>query len=109
MNNFLKPILSFATYKRLIDNLSFKLKESGLRAIGNSDSFLAEGNDRGLIKQEITADINMFIHDMKKYIYDNQSCFPLYDQGFDGVENKTVSLMFGKVQNPSKSIYSKNR
>jgi len=109
MNNYLKPILSFATYKRLINNLSFKLKEGGLRAVEDTTSYLADGNDRAIIKSEITSDINMFIRDMKKYIYDNQSRFPLYDQGFDGVNEKKVNLMIGKVENPKKSIYNKYR
>lgn len=109
MNNFLKPILSFSTYKRLIDNLTFKLKEGGLRTVNDSSTYVAEGNDRAIIKQEITNDINMFIRDMKLYIYENQSCFPLYNKGFDGVGEHQINTIIGKVSNPSKSFYNKYR
>lgn len=107
MNNYLKPILSIDTYRRLIDVLSNKLGDAGLRTVQETTTFPSEGNDKYIIKKELMDDINTFIKDMKKYIYDNQSSFTLYDQGFDGVNQKRVSLMIGKVQNPKKSIYNK--
>jgi hypothetical protein len=106
MENYLKPILSFSTYKRLINNLSFKLKEGGLRYSVEQTSELALPQDRGTIIQEITADIDTFIKDMKKYIYDNRVYFPLYDQGFEGVVNPETNFSIGKVDNPAKNRYS---
>jgi len=62
--------------------------------------------DRNIIIRDINNDIDIFIIDMKKYIYDNRTCFPLYEQGFDGVCDTNVSFGIGKVSNPGKNIYS---
>ena len=99
VNNFLKPILAFATFKRLVNMLSFKLKEGGLRYTVDNNTELAQAEDRGLILNEMTNDINQLILDMKHYIYDNTGSFSLYDQGFKGVEEQQVNLMIGKIGN----------
>jgi hypothetical protein len=106
VENFIKPILSFSTYKRLITTLSFKLKEGGLRYNVDQTSELAMSEDRNIIIRDINNDIDLFIIDMKKYIYDNRSCFPLYNKGFDGVVDNQVSFGIGKITNPTKNIYS---
>lgn len=99
MDNYLKPILAFSTYKRLISSLSFKLKEGGLRYnISNNDE-LAQYQDRSSIISEITNDINHFISDMKLYISENSGLFPLYNQGFIGAGNRTENFSIGKIQN----------
>ena len=95
---YIQPILAFSSYKRLINHLSFKLKEGGLRYSIDTTTELADVSDRELIMRDITGDIDVFIKDMKQYIYDNKNCFPLYKGDFSGicVENK-VSLNIGKV------------
>jgi hypothetical protein len=114
--NFLLPILSFSTYKRLISSLSYRLKEDGLRAALTSSSELASPEDRGFIISEITNDINNFIADMKHYIFDNRSYFPLYKGHLDGDDKNPVSFGIGKVEKrrnniytEGKSIYTQNR
>lgn len=105
IHNFVQPILAFSTYKRLILTLSFKLKQGGLRYTVEEGSELAQYQDRNTIMAEITDDIDVFVRDMKKYIYDNRTYFPLYEEGFVGMNEKT-QLNIGKVNNPSKNIYS---
>lgn len=97
ISNYLQPILSFSAYKRLINHLSFKLKEGGLRYSIDQTTELAQLDDRSVIFNEITNDINNFIKDMKIFIYDNQSYFPLYDQGFTGVVGNVKNLTIGKI------------
>lgn len=98
VDNYIKPILAFATYKRLISSLSFKLKEGGLRYTVNGNDELAQYQDRNSIIGEITNDINLFIADMKYYISDNIQYFGLYNQGFNNI-NGNKSLNIGKIQN----------
>lgn len=106
IHNYVQPILAFSTYKRLILNLSFKLKESGLRSSINQVDELVQYQDRNVIMSEITDDIDVFIKDMKKYIYDNRTYFPLYEGSFTNVNSEKVELNIGKINNPSKNIYS---
>ena len=105
MDNYLKPILAFSTYKRLINNLSFKLKEGGLRYTIDQTTELAQYQDRQYIISEITNDINHFIGDMKHYILENVSYFPLYNQGFVGAEKQIENFGIGKVSNGKRNIY----
>ena len=106
MNNYLKPILAFSTYKRMINNMSFKLRDGGLRSSVDANSELAQYQDRQSIIQEITNDINQFINDMKHYIHDNAGAFPLYKMGFEGSQDgASNTLSIGKVENPHKNVY----
>jgi len=109
MNDYLKVILSLMSYKRLITTLSYKLRDGGLRTTLDANSDLTTSGEMGSMKQEITADIDGFIVDMKTYISENVSCFPLYTNGFAGVGSDSVNLSIGKVQNPGKSIYNNYR
>lgn len=106
MDNFLKPILAFTTYKRLINNLSFKLKEGGLRSNIETNTELAQPQDRGYIISEITRDIDTFIADMKHYIYDNRIYFPLYKGQLENDNRNDVNFGIGKVSNTKRNIYS---
>lgn len=98
--NYLKPILSFATYKRLISQMSFKLKDGGYRFVTDMNSELASSDDRNTARSELTNDIDTFIKDCKKYIYDNKAYFPLYDKGFQNVNSNTNTLTIGSVNKP---------
>lgn len=104
--NYLLPILSFSTYKRLIANLSFRMKEDGLRSSISNNSELATSQDRGYIIGEITTDIDNFIQDMKHYIYDNRSYFPLYKGKVEGDDRNEVNINIGKVERRRSNIYS---
>lgn len=107
INNFLKPILAFTTYKRLVTGLSFKLKEGGLRSQVDDNSDLASYQDRNYVIGELNNDIAGFIKDLKLYIYDNRVYFPLYNQGFEHInEHSDVMYGIGKVESNKKNYYS---
>jgi len=94
ISNYLQPILSFSSYKRLINHLSFKLKEGGLRYSLDQTTELADLSDRSMVMTEINNDINVFISDMKEYIKENKGCFPLYYE----ISNKTnTTFTIGKL------------
>lgn len=99
IHNYFQPILAFSTYKRLINHLSFKLKEGGLRYSLDQTTELADVSDREIIQREITSDIDIIIKEMRQYIYENRGCFPKYNQGFDGIcdYKKNVPLNIGKI------------
>ena len=95
IHNYLQPILSFSVYKRLINHLSFKLKEGGLRYSIDQTTELADINDRSSIISEINNDINVIISDMNDYIYDNRDCFPLFK--FKYPKDETSLFRIGKL------------
>ena len=95
--DYIQDIVALETYKRLIDHLSYKLRDGGLRASIDDNSELAQSQDRGMIQKNIIGDINGIIVDMKNYIYDNSGCFPLYNQGYEGIIPPSNSLNIGKI------------
>lgn len=92
IHNFLQPILSFTAYKRLINHLSFQLKTGGLRYSLDQTTELAGVEDRSMIMNEINNDVNVLIGDMKEYIKDNKTCFPLYYTKNCNVETTTYTI-----------------
>lgn len=100
MDYHIKPILALYVYKRLILHTSFKLKEGGLRTSISADSELVTPSERGEVTGQITNDINDLIENMKYYIYDNSSYFPLFEGDYGDIYNEEVNLMIGKVQDP---------
>lgn len=76
--DMMKEVLSLMTYKRLINHLSFKLRDGGLRySISGSDE-LAPTDDRQMILREITKDVDVLLGQINIYIKENKDCFPLH-------------------------------
>ena len=77
-DDYIKLILAYSVYKRLVVSMSYQLENAGLRKKYSDVSELAEQTEISYVRSMIQDDLDFYKNEMIKYICNNQSLYPLY-------------------------------
>jgi hypothetical protein len=98
--DYVRVILAYLVYKRLINTMTYQLENSGLRKKYSDVSEVAEPNELVYIRKEIQDDIDYYKKEMVKYLCENSSSYPLYindtDDRYNSLDNaRAKGFSFG--------------
>ncbi len=99
VDNYLKWILSYATWQYLVVTLSLPLNSAGLRIKTSDHSIAAESKDIQFLRDFIQNYIDNNRKTMYRYINDNKSLYPLYfnNKYHDKPKNNQYNWKIGGV------------
>jgi len=87
--DYIKMILAYSVYKRMIIDMTYQLENNGLRKKISDVSEVAEKDEMTYVRNQIQNDLEFYKTEMLKYINENQNDYPLY---FNDIDDRWRSL-----------------
>lgn len=108
IDNYLKHILAYGVWQYLAITLSLQLNDSGLRIKTSDHSQAAESKDIAFIRDFIQNYIDSRRKEMKRYIDNNKTLYPLYYSNIygDRPSNNVYNFKIGGVPRKNKNGYN---
>lgn len=106
--DYLKLILSLATYQRLVSSMSYQLENNGLRVKISEVSNPSETKDQIFVRNNIQNDIDFFKSELVEYICQNRTSFELYFSDTDSRRDHNDKTNYNNTWNLG-SINSKTQ
>lgn len=96
-DNYLDYILAYGVWEHLVITLSYQLNSAGLRLKVTDHSTIAEATDITFMRKYIENFIDAKRKEMSRYIFDNQTNYPLYYSDKWGDMPKKANFRIGRV------------
>lgn len=94
-DDYLKMILAYSVYKRLVIDMTYQLENNGLRKKFSDVSEVAEKTELTYVRNEIQNDLDFYKTELIKYINNNRGDYPLY---FNDTDSRYNSLNDSRVK-----------
>lgn len=108
-DDYLKLILAYSVYKRLIVDMTYQLENAGLRKKYSDVSESADPSELSYVRKMIQEDLDFYKTELVKYVQQNVSKYPLYFNDTDSrwnTRDKQRNRGYNFGMNISDDIYN---